>query len=259
MTWRRIRAWHALVFAACSLVAANRLFAADAIAPQERLKAADASQLGYVFGFSTFRPQYESPPPGSYRLPVISSPSDHAVLDSDGTPTTLLRLKGNRLAVVNFIYTSCSEATGCPFSRSVLERVDRVVAGDPDLAHRVTLITVSFDPTRDTPQRMATLQTFHHPRSDWHFVTTRSEQEIVPILDDFDQPVAKLRFPDGQWSGVFRHVLKVFLLDGESRVRDIYSVGLLNPDLVIADLRTLVIEQKKRAEMSVSAASRSRR
>jgi len=226
-----------LLFVWCRLASA-----ADPIAPKERREAIDASQLGYVFGFSTFRPQYELPPAGSYRLPVIARPSDHPVLDSDGTPKTLFGLKGKRLAVVNFIYTSCNEATGCPFSRSVLERVDRAVAADPRLASQVTLITLSFDPQRDDAERMATIRRFHHPRSDWHFVTTSGEQELGPILDDFDQPVAKLRFRDGQWSGVFRHVLKVFLLDPQSRIRNVYSVGFLDADLVVDDLRTLIAE-----------------
>jgi cytochrome c peroxidase len=215
--------------------------AQETIAPKERLGAVDGSQLGYVFGFSTFRPQYELASPGSYRLPVISSPGDHAVVDSDGTATTLFRLAHGKLAVLNFIYTSCNEATGCPFSRSVLEKVDRAVANDTKLADRVVLITLSFDPQRDTPPRMALLRQAHGPRSSWHFVTTRSEDEVRPILTDFDQPVSKLRFPDGQWSGVFRHVLKVFLLDEQGRVRNVYSVGFLDADLVLDDLRTLAM------------------
>ena len=44
---------------------------------------------------------------------------------------------------------------------------------------------------------------------------------------------------DGTWSGTFRHVLKVFLLDQRNHVRNVYSVGLLDPQLVLNDLRTL--------------------
>ncbi|HYZ01186.1 MAG TPA: photosynthetic protein synthase I, partial [Candidatus Binatia bacterium] len=80
------------------------------------------------------------------------------------------------------------------------------------------------------------------PASDWRFATTRSEAELRPLLADFDQPVAKLRFADGTWSGLFRHVLKVFLVDGEHRVRNVYSVGMLDAALVLTDLRTLQLE-----------------
>jgi protein SCO1/2 len=37
-------------------------------------------------------------------------------------------------------------------------------------------------------------------------------------------------------------VLKVFLLDGEGRVRNVYSVGMLDATLVLNDLRTLLLE-----------------
>ena len=70
----------------------------------------------------------------------------------------------------------------------------------------------------------------------------RSDAELQPLLADFDQPVAKLRFEDGTWTGLFRHVLKVFLLDGQHRVRNVYSVGFFNPALVLNDVRTLLLE-----------------
>jgi hypothetical protein len=44
------------------------------------------------------------------------------------------------------------------------------------------------------------------------------------------------------WSGLYRHVLKVFLVDGKHRVRAIYSTGFLNQVLVLNDLRTLAGE-----------------
>src|SRR5207302_6164150 len=82
----------------------------------------------------------------------------------------------------------------------------------------------------------------YHPSASWRFVTARGEAELRPLLDDFGQPVAKLRFADGRWSGLFRHVLKVFLLDRENRVRNVYSVGFLGPELVLNDVRTLLRE-----------------
>jgi cytochrome c peroxidase len=87
---------------------------------------------------------------------------------------------------------------------------------------------------------MAEVRALHHPRSDWRFVTTGGEAALAPLLEDFGQPVARLRFADGSWTGLFRHVLKVFLLDGENRVRNVYSVGFLNPELVLNDLKTVL-------------------
>jgi cytochrome c peroxidase len=206
----------------------------------ERLRGGDAAGFAYTYGVGGFAPEYELPAPGSYALPVVDTIGDHRVLDVDGRPTTLFALKRDRLAVVAFVYTTCVEAAGCPLSLAVLQRIDRALATDPALARAVTLVTVSFDPERDTPARMAVVRKFNAPRTDWHFVTTPSAAELAPILLDFNQPVAKLRFPDGEWSGLFRHVLKVFLLDRNNRVRNVYSAGFLDPALVLNDLRTLL-------------------
>jgi cytochrome c peroxidase len=194
-----------------------------------------------------FVPEYTPPAPGSYRLPVVDTVEDHPLLDADGRATSLFALKRGRLGVVAFIYTTCAEADGCPVSTAVLHHLDRVLAADPSIAGAVTLVTVSFDPERDTPARMARVRDLHQPQADWRFATAADEATLAPLLADFGQPVAKLRYADGRWSGLFRHVLKVFLLDRENRVRNVYSVGLLNPALVLNDLKTLLMEEKERA------------
>jgi cytochrome c peroxidase len=201
---------------------------------------ADAS---YTYTIGPFVTEYEAPPPGSYSLPVIDRLDDHVVLDSNGGSTSLAALTGNRLAVVAFVYTTCAEAAGCPLAEAIMQRLDRRLAEDPALAGRVRLLTISFDPQRDTPQRMATIRDAFTPKTDWAFLTTANEAQLAPILADFGQPVAKLYYEDGTWTGLFRHVLKVFLLDEQSRVRNIYSTGLMSPDLVMNDLRTLAGEK----------------
>ena len=198
-----------------------------------------ADDVAYTFGVGPFVPAFTPPPPGTYELPVIDTVRDHRVLDTAGHETTLETVIGDRLAVVSFIYGSCAEATGCPVSTAALHRLDHLLAADPALAREVALVTVSFDPTRDTPARMAAMRAHHAPSSDWQFVTTRDQAMLQPLLDDFGQTVSPLRYPDGAPTGVFRHVLKVFLLDRSRRVRNVYSVGFLYPELVLNDLRTV--------------------
>ena len=223
-----------------TLLAGLALVAGGSAAPLRGDTRPAAASLEYTYALGTFTPEYAVPEPGSYSLPVIQRIEDHPLLDSNGRETSLFALKGRRAAVVAFIYTSCAEATGCPYSTAVLHRLDTELASDPNLASRVSLVTISFDPDRDTPERLATIRALHRPKSDWRFATTSNDAELAPLLTDFDQPAVKLRFPDGRWSGRIRHVLKVFLLDEENRVRNVYSVGFLNPELVLADLRTLL-------------------
>jgi cytochrome oxidase Cu insertion factor (SCO1/SenC/PrrC family) len=225
------------------VVAAHGAARAEDAAPAERLRGVDAGELGYTYATGVFAPEYTPPPPGTYALPPIETVGDHPVLDADGRRTTLYASTAGRLAVVAFVYTTCVEAVGCPVSLGVLERVDRAVAADAKLARRVALVTISFDPERDRPARMATVRSLHRPRSDWRFLTTTGEDELAPLLADFGQTVSRLRFADGRWTGLYRHVLKVFLVDDRHRVRNVYSVGFLNPALVVNDLRTLLMER----------------
>jgi cytochrome c peroxidase len=208
----------------------------------------------YTFAVGAFAPDYAVPAPGSYELPPIDPVSDHALVDADGRATTLETVLGRRLAVVSFIYASCSEATGCPMSTEVLRKLDRHLSTSKALLDDVALVTISFDPERDTPTRLVEMQKLRSPGSSWQFFTTKDETALLPLLDDFGQQIAKLRYPDGTWTGVFRHVLKVYLLDRGRRVRNVYSVGFLHPELVLADLETLRLEESRAKRVEVPGA-----
>lgn len=196
---------------------------------------------------SALQPQFTPPPPGTYALPPIDTVSDHQLLDSRGTPVSLFGLTAGKVAVVSFMYTSCADVGGCPLAAAVLQQVDRLLSERAELAKRVTLLSVSFDPERDTPARLAEVRRALSPRTEWHFLTSATAADLQPVLTDFHQPVAKLWQEDGNWSGLFRHILKVYLLDANHRVRNIYSTGLFNAQLVVNDIETVLLEEDKQA------------
>ena len=202
--------------------------------------AIDAAELTYTYAVGTFAPEFTPPAPGSYTLPVVDELVDHPLVESDGRHTSLFAAKRGRAAVVAFVYTTCAEKAGCPLSMAVQARLDAAIAADPELASTVALLTISFDPERDTPARLAQVRTAHEPASDWHFLTAASAGDLDGLLSDFGQPVAKLRYTDGVWTGFYRHVLKVFLVDRDDRVRNIYSAGFLSPEVILNDLRTVL-------------------
>lgn len=183
---------------------------------------------------------FEPPPAGSYDLPVVDRVRDHPVVDSNGKETTLFALKEGRLAVVAFVYTSCPETEGCPLAQAILLRLDRSVAEDPALAPHVALVSLSFDPERDTPEKLARFRELQRPKSDWRFAAAHRGQELARLLEDFNQTVTPIHDDDGRFTGVYRHVLKVYLLDEQNRVRNVYSSGFLAPEIVLNDLKTLM-------------------
>ncbi len=185
--------------------------------------------------------RFEPPPPGSYELPPIDRVSEHALVGSDGAPAPLLGLGPGECALVSFVYLSCAEA--CPLSTATLHHLDRVLGEDAELARRVQLVTVSFDPARDTPQKMAALERSLAPKGRWRFLTSNGPDALAAVLADFGQDAVWI--PAGGEAAAperLRHVLKVFLVDEHRDIRNIYSTGLLDPRLVMNDLRTVLSE-----------------
>jgi protein SCO1/2 len=190
---------------------------------------------------------YDVPTPGSYTLPVIKPAADGDLLDSNGQPIRLLKLTRGRITVMSFIYTRCGAAKACPYATGVLMQLHRASADDPQLAKRLCLVSMSFDPQTDTPKRMAIfsgLASEHPNAAPWHFVTTRSQTELQPILAAYHQAVNKKQNPLDP-TGPLNHMLRVFLVDGAGNIRNIYSSATLDPRLVLADIRTLIMEEEK--------------
>lgn len=169
-------------------------------------------------------------------------------MDLDGKAIALRDLTRGRITVLSFIYTRCSAVNACPMATGVLSKLYRESAGDRGLADRLRLVSLSFDPEKDTPQRMAAYASVaagRGPAASWRFVTTRSQSELQPILEGFGQSVEPKRNAQDP-TGPLNHVLRVFLIDASGVIRNIYSAETLDPRLVLADIRTLALEEVRR-------------
>jgi cytochrome c peroxidase len=162
------------------------------------------------------------------------------VRDEAGRARRLYDFLGDKIVVLSFIYTTCSDANGCPLASYVLRKVQDRALADPALRERVRLVSVSFDPEHDTAAVMAAYgERLRAPGFDWPFLTTASLAELQPLLDAYDQWIVR------DASGAFSHVLRVMLIDRERRVRNIYSVSFLHADVVLNDVRTLSMEETR--------------
>ena len=107
------------------------------------------------------------------------------------------------------------------------------------------LVSISFDPEYDTPQRLATYSgNVREEKSgcEWRFVTAKSRTELAPILAAYDQAVDK-RPNESDPQGPLYHTVRVFLIDRAGRIRNIYSSGTLDPRLIVADVKTLALDE----------------
>ena len=184
--------------------------------------------------------EYTPPAAGSYRLPPLGDAVDGKVRDSAGRATTLHEQLDGKLVLMGFIYTHCPDVNGCPLASYVMKQVQAKLVEEPGLRDRVRLISLSFDPELDTPGAMREYS--HHFRRkdfDWRFLTTDSEADLLPILEGYGQFRQKFYDENGKYSGSMSHILRVYLIDRDKRIRNIYSAGFLHADTVVNDLKTL--------------------
>ena len=186
---------------------------------------------------------YEAPAPGTYRLPPIMPAADGRVLREDATPARLFDLMGDRLVLLSFVYTRCTDVNGCPLAKAVFHLLRARLKQHPELAGSTRLISLSFDPDNDTPEAMRAYRPkTEDDRVEWRFLTTRDRADLQPILDGYGQYTLREYDEHGVYTGEFAHLLRVFLIDRERRVRNIYSTGFLHPDILMNDLETLLPE-----------------
>jgi cytochrome c peroxidase len=229
---------------------------------------ADDSESLYAHPVELVAPGYgdltfKAPEAGSYKLPVLDPAQDATVLDTNGNPVNYHELFKGKYTVFNFMYSRCNDVNGCPLSHLVFNRIKSEAKKYPGLADHMQLISMSFDPSHDTPEVLKELAGgahddhhgdghAHHDHGhhdmpvekevDWHYLTADSEKTLMPILDDYGQSIQNQINEDGSQSENFSHILRVYLIDPELKIRNIYSVAFLHPDIILNDVRTLLIE-----------------
>jgi len=184
------------------------------------------------------------PAAGSYRLPPIRPCPDGLVLNSDGRGLRLHQALGRRLTLLSFMYTYCRDPVGCPLAWQTMTSLHRRLVDDPALASQAQLISLSFDPTHDTPQQMAIYghEYLRDRRVRWLFLTTASVAQLLPLLEGLGQEVTVETDQRGRMTRTLNHMLKLFLIDTRRQVREIYSVGTLDEQVLYNDLKTLSLE-----------------
>jgi protein SCO1 len=184
------------------------------------------------------------PAPGSYTLPRIQRCPDGEVLQTDGRALRLHAALRGRISVLGFVYTYCRDPVGCPLAYRIMVATRDALMRDAALAAQSQLISLSFDPTNDTPEQM---RMYGHGQADparvrWRFFTTASVPKLLPLLEGLGQDVSVETDARGKPTRTLNHLLKVFLIDPQLWVREIYSVATLDVAALVNDMKTVVGE-----------------
>ena len=171
----------------------------------------------------------------SSRLPVIRTAPDFQLIDTREKPISLRQFRG-KAVLVAFFFTTCNGT--CPATTHRLAKVQAELANQPALKDRVQLLSLTLDPTRDTPEKLrGYLRLYDVEERNWSFVTGGAK-EIAQTMDAWGiwaKPAA-----DGQLD----HPSRVYLVDPAGRIREIYNLEFLRTPWVIEDLRLVLDEAK---------------
>ena len=191
------------------------------------------------------------PAPGTYQLQIIMQAPDGEVLDTAGEARSLVDFTRDKLTLLGLIYTRCADPDGCPRATWAFSDVKRRLKAQRGLADRVRLVSLSFDPAHDTPdvlKRYGANARSGDRTIEWDFLTTTSPRQLAPILDGFGQDLRVPSEPaDDATEPAFTHTLKVFLIDRQGRVREIYTTAFLMPQMIVNDIKTLLMEEQQTA------------
>jgi len=158
--------------------------------------------------------------------------------DQSGANFSSQALAGH-VTLLDFIYTNCTDA--CPIMSATFQEAQRKLAEDKLLGSKVMLVSLSVDPTHDTPPVMADYaQAFQADPNSWKMLTGDWD-DVWDVVTGFKvatrppRPAADAPAPGGT---ELTHSTAVLLIDPQLQVRAyLDGVNMSADDLVSAAKR----------------------
>ena len=172
--------------------------------------------------------QYHVPQPGD-------SVPDFKLLNQSNRTIRLSQFHGSAL-LITFIYTRCPLADYCPRMSRNFADIDKALAADPKLYARTHLLSISFDPSYDTPKVLRsyggaytgqyTKETFKH----WDFAAP-GETDLTAVTQFFNVGVT----PGDNKS--LNHSLSTILIGKDGKVAAWYPTNDWKTEDVVAQIK----------------------
>jgi protein SCO1/2 len=190
--------------------------------------------LDHIVVVAQGKPDYK--PTVIYHVPVPGDRvPDFALRNQDGRVIHLDQFRGKEL-LITFIYTRCPLPNFCPLVTHNFAAIEKQLAGDPKLFGKTHLLSISFDPDHDTPERLRAYGAqyigsdakgaFAH----WDFAVPQK-----PVLTE----MAKY-FDVGMTPGednTINHTLSTTLIGRDGKVVRFYPGNEWTPEQVLNDVR----------------------
>lgn len=165
--------------------------------------------------------------------------TEYSLLDQDSTKVNFPEKYSGKVMLVGYVYTHCPDI--CPMITYNMRDVQEKLGYNEDFM----LVSVSFDPERDTPHILSQYaKNYSLNEKNWKLLTG-DKQEVESLLEKLEITTVKTptRFAEDNRPIYFiDHTDKVSLIDKEGKVRQSYFGSELDSDKVIEDIQQLLKE-----------------
>jgi len=179
----------------------------------------DNFRLSNIVVVGQAKPDYA--PTVEYHVPTAGDRVPDFKLLNQSDKTIDLKQYRGKVVLMTFIYTRCPLADYCPRMSRNFAEIDQQLAKDPALYKKTHLLSVSFDPTYDTPKVLKsygeaytgryTKETFQH----WEFAAPQGD-ELAKMEQWFDVGVT----PGAK--GTLQHSLATVVIGKDGKVVAFY-------------------------------------
>jgi protein SCO1/2 len=160
---------------------------------------------------------------------------DTAFIDQTDRRRSVSEWNGT-VTVLTFTYTHCPLPNFCPLMDQNFATLQRRLADDTILRGRVKLISVTFDPARDTPAVLAAhAAKLKADPNVWTFLTGD-----VATAERFAGAFGVGVIRDPQDGAQIQHNLRTAMIGADGRVLKLYPGNDWTPGAIISDLRAAV-------------------
>ncbi|WP_281889410.1 SCO family protein [Paenibacillus sp. YYML68] len=149
------------------------------------------------------------------KIGVLKKAPDFTLTNLDGKEVSLADTAG-KAKLVYFFFSTCPDV--CPPSTYTLSKIQNVLKDKGAFGSKTALMSITFDPTKDTPERLKEFADRYNPDySAWYFLRGE-EKATIELAEKFGVLVAK--DPQGDsWT----HSNLFLLVDGKGDLRTYYS------------------------------------
>jgi len=156
--------------------------------------------------------------------------------NADGNTVKSAEYDG-RVKLVYFFFSNCPDV--CPITTQYLTQVQQVLKDDEMFGTKVNMLSISFDPLRDTPERLKQFsKSYNADPAGWTFMRSQDEESIKALAEKFGIAVIK------DEKGNFMHTNVVLLVDKKGVIRADYDVldPEMKPEMIVKDVKKLTKE-----------------